>query len=333
MREIDRRQAETDQRIRELRAQLSNAELLMSGKACAYATGSFGRREASQYSDLDLFMVGRRNGHIDSSGFEGSQLKRLDEICIKADLIGATRTLGIPDFDGDGRYLIHYSVHELTKTLGTPEDDASNTFTARLLLLLESQPLLGEEVYGDIIDEVIASYWQDFEDHRDDFVPGFLINDILRLWRTFCVNYEARTEKQPDEKKAKRKLKNYKLKHSRLLTCYSAILYLLSVYRKRRTVTPNDAKLMSKLSPTGRLKCLLGDDEFKESHQALENVLSQYEEFLIKTNRAEKDLVKVFLDKESAGDYMTSAYHLGDHMFDALTSLGKQGRLHRLIVV
>ena len=40
---------------------------------------------------------------------------------------------------------------------------------------------------------------------KDEFMPAFLANDILRLWRTFCVNYEARTQTEPAEKKAKRK--------------------------------------------------------------------------------------------------------------------------------
>src|SRR6185437_13576645 len=117
------------------------------GKACVFATGSFGRREAGPYSDLDLFIAGKSDGNPGGDGKEGSLLKRLDEICIKADLIEATRELKIPEFSGDGRYLTHYSVHEFTKTLGTPEDDVTNTFTARLLLLLESCPLLESTVY------------------------------------------------------------------------------------------------------------------------------------------------------------------------------------------
>lgn len=99
-------------------------------------------------------------------------------------------------------------------------------------------------VYQEIIEEVIAAYWRDYEDHKTDFMPAFLANDILRLWRTFCVNYEARTVREPDETKAKGKLKNYKLKHSRLLTCYSAILFLLAVYARQQTVKPSDAVAM-----------------------------------------------------------------------------------------
>lgn len=132
-------------------------------------------------------------------------------------------------------------------------------FTARLLLLLESCPLVGEAIYGDVVEEVISAYWRDYEDHRDDFVPAFLTNDILRLWRTFCVNYEAGTDREPPERKAKGKLKNFKLKHSRMLTCYSAILFLLYKYMLHGTVTPDDALEMTKRTPTIRLEQLLSE--------------------------------------------------------------------------
>src|SRR6202023_3331392 len=130
----------------------------------------------------------------------------------------------------------------------------TNTFTARLLLLLESCALIGKPVYREVTNDVIAAYWRDYEDHKSDFMPAFLANDILRLWRTFCVNYEARTDRVPEAKKAKGKLKSYKLKQSRLITCYSAILYLLAIFRKNGTVSPQDALEMIDFTPTQRLE-------------------------------------------------------------------------------
>ena len=225
------------------------------GKHASTPTGSFGRREASAFSDLDVFIVARSDAS-NADGRPQSLLKPLDAIIIKANLIQAARDLGFPDFTGDGRYLIQYAVHDFTETLGTPEDDVTNTFTARLLLLLESFPLFGAPVYNDVVGEVITEYWRDYEDHQNDFVPAFLANDILRLWRTFCVNYEARTERQPEVEKAKGKLKNYKLKHSRMLTCYSALLCLLAVYARGKTVSPKDALEIISQTPTERLDAL-----------------------------------------------------------------------------
>ena len=84
-------------------------------------------------------------------------------------------------------------------------------------------------------------------------MPAFLANDVLRMWRTFCVNYEARTKREPEREMAKRRIKNYKLKHSRLLTCYSGLLYLLTIFRENNTVSPTDAKSMIVFSPTDDL--------------------------------------------------------------------------------
>jgi predicted nucleotidyltransferase len=145
---LERRQAETSCRLNEMRGLLASAESRCAGKACVYATGSFGRGEASPHSDLDLFIV-------------GNDLTRLDEICVKADLIQVTRDLGIEEFSGDGAYLLRYKTSELIETLGKPEDDSSNTFTARLLLLLESRPLVEAQVYQTVTRDVIAAYWRD----------------------------------------------------------------------------------------------------------------------------------------------------------------------------
>jgi hypothetical protein len=226
---------------------------------------------------------------------------------------------------------MHYTVGQLVRKLGDPEDDASNTFTARLLLLLESKALLGDSVHLEAIDQVIAAYWGDFTDHKTEFVPGFLANDILRLWRTFCVNYEARTSREPEEKKAKRKLKNYKLKHSRLLTCYSAIAYLLATFAKAKTVTPADARRMVGLSPTERLHSLVA--EFGGDTEMVEKLLAAYEKFLTNTDSSEEDAVARFLDPEMSRRYLHEANEFGDLMWQLLDSTGRGTRLHRLLLV
>jgi predicted nucleotidyltransferase len=322
---IDRRRAETARRIDQLRAELQRAGTIAGDDACVYMTGSFGRGEASQHSDLDLFIAGR-----DKDG--RPVLRRLDEIIIKADLIEATRKLGIQDFSGDGEYLQHYSVHQLVGTLGKPEDDVSNTFTARLLLLLESKSLLGIAAYKYVIEEVIAAYWRDYEDHKNEFVPAFLANDILRLWRTFCVNYEARTSTDPPRQKAKRKLKNYKLKHSRLLTCYSGLLYLLAVYSAKETVDPFDAVAMTQMTPTQRLEWMLRQDSCAGSGALIQDLLGSYEDFLESTNEPEEALVERFLDREKRAEFKP-ANNLGDIVFRIFESLGGKNRLYRLLVV
>ena len=88
---LDQRRESANRRLEDLRGRLQDAGARAEGKVCVYVTGSFARGEAGRFSDLDLFIVG-------GGSKEQRLLKRLDEICIKANLIQATRDLGIPDF-------------------------------------------------------------------------------------------------------------------------------------------------------------------------------------------------------------------------------------------
>jgi predicted nucleotidyltransferase len=124
---LTERRKSTSARIATLREALADAEKLCHGKACVYVTGSFGRGEATEHSDLDLFIVGQ-SIEDPKTGKKKRVLGRLDEILLKADLIDAARRFKIRDFSGDGEYLVHYTVDDLVGTLGKPEDDANNTF-------------------------------------------------------------------------------------------------------------------------------------------------------------------------------------------------------------
>jgi predicted nucleotidyltransferase len=57
--------------VQALRERLKSSEQIVKSKACVYATGSFGRGEASMHSDLDLFIGKRCSDRI---------LRRLDLI-------------------------------------------------------------------------------------------------------------------------------------------------------------------------------------------------------------------------------------------------------------
>jgi len=323
---LDARRSDTDVRFARLQQELRKAAQLAKNKACVYATGSFGRGEASKYSDLDLFIIGRGNK-------DRRKLSNLDEIRIKAYLIEAADKVGLPKFSRDGKYLAHCTERELIETLGRPDDDANNTFTARLLLLLESRPLLGEDIYDEVIGTVIGSYWKDYEGREDEFIPAFLANDILRPWRTFCVNYEAGTSAEPPTKKAKRKLKNYKLKHSRLVTCYSGLLYLLASYAAKGTVHQGDALAMTRLSPTARLEWLLEQRNLSSAHETVRELIRHYERFLADMDFPEEELVGKLVDRQRSRELLGSANKLGDLTFQALEKIGNKSPFLRILVV
>lgn len=331
MEELSKRRKYTEEKIINLRSKLYEKSAdLVKDKACVYATGSFGRGEASQYSDLDLFILGETIKGKQNDTKDKRLLTRLNEISLKAVLIKIADEMEFPEFSGDGEYLTYHSVSDLTNTLGTPQDDVTNTFTARLLLLLESKWLLEETVYNDVIHSVIEAYWKDFKGHSNEFMPAFLANDIIRLWRTFCVNYEWRTRGKGKEKG---QLKNFKLKHSRLMTCYSALIWLLFVYRERKTVTHDDVFSMIKLTPTERLESLKDEKSLQNAQKTIDDLLNKYESFLQTTHIDEDGLLRRFSDPQKRNEYMDEASAFGNLMFEALECIGKGNLFYRHLVV
>jgi predicted nucleotidyltransferase len=332
---IEKRRRYADQRFQQLREALESASEICAGKACIYATGSFGRREASTHSDLDLFIVSLSD---ETDGLDRSRLSKLNEILLKAELISAAKELRFPEFSQDGRFLQHHTERRLIRSTGNQNDDFENTFTARLLLLLESAPLAGKDVHATIIDDVIERYWREFPDYYDKFMPAFLANDILRYWRTLCLNYEASTvEPRPAElapqKRAKRKVKNYKLKHSRMLTCYSALLQLLSVYSAKNTVVVADVQQLVRLTPTERVEFVGQNLASKEVARLIYEFLEKYERFLENTNRSEDELTKIFLDDSQSKDLRDEQSQFGDLAYKILFSVGRDNPFYRRMLI
>jgi predicted nucleotidyltransferase len=323
----------TDKKLRDLENALAEADApaIVDRCACVYATGSVGRGEMSSNSDLDIFIT--RDRTLDRP------LTNLNEIRLKARLIEVARELKFPEFSDDGDYVKSYDVKEdFIKKLGTRTDDYENVLTARLLLLLESRPILGVEFYRQALDELLAVYWRDYSQNSSSFLPVFLMNDILRFWKTLCLNYEERTSDEKTGKKTahpnvgKRRLLNYKLKYSRLLTCYSAIIYLQAILRRDDgTVSPEAAMEMVSATPTQRLEFVA--ETVSEMDRPVSTILENYAKFLDITAEAKATLQDKFEDPEFKRSHFGEAKNFGKDVFNLLHLIGEETELLRYIVV
>lgn len=288
----------------------------ISKKVCIYTTGSFGRNDASEHSDLDVFIVSLQE-EITSERL----LSGLEEIELLASIVHVNRELNLPDLDGDGGYLKVHTLSDYLIGLGKPSDDADNTFTGRLLLLLESQPIFGHQTYLQVLTECVERYWVDYSDHSDSFLPAFLVNDILRFWRTLCVNYEAGTSQEP----AKRRAKNYKLKYSRLLTCFSAILALQVTFKKAGTISQVDALDLLQRTPLERLSYCKSN--LSESLAGkIRNLEEMYDEFLTNTNCSKNELYDKMSDPGYYTKSLRAAREFGDAMYLLLRDISEEDR-------
>ena len=289
MKEIENSKNHSINRLEEFKSKINLKKTISCHqKFCIYTTGSYGREEAGNESDIDLFFI-----NSDSE----QKFKKIDKILIDADLIGIIRELKFPEFSGDGEYLEVHNIKDIYKELGSRNDDYLNFFTARMLLILESKCLYNENVYDKLIDEILHKYYIDF-DKNESFHPMFLVNDIIRFWRTLCLNYEySRSRNEPDQKqKIKAHIKNYKLKFSRKLTCYSLMLNIL--FSKSENLTSNELKGYVKLSPLDRLRKIKEEniDDLKINNQ-IDVLLNLYNNFLEISHKTETELYGYFSDK------------------------------------
>lgn len=272
---------ESEQRLERFREALQLEEGRLGEKGCVYATGSFGRLEAGPESDLDLFIVIHKNNKGSSKSEEPRFcMDDVQQIKMKNQIIVSAEDAGFPRFDGGGKFLKTHSFESYADDIGSQRDDFENTLTGRMLLLLESKPLMSENCYNALIDSVLKKYFRDYGGKEDCFIPSFLFNDIMRMWRTFCVNYEF------FKKENNWHSKNLKLKFSRLLTCYSAIIWILNNYTLHGSVTPDAAKEMISLTPLERVQSLeispSIEVEFngQSGRQYLSTLLDEYADFL-----------------------------------------------------
>lgn len=299
-------------------------DLLAESGLCIYATGSYGRLEAWEASDIDLFFL-----YEDIAAYS-----YLAFIRVAARLIEKTEAMRFPPFSGDGRYLESLDVATMERILGSRGDDHTNTFTARMLLLLESQPVTDEQRYQELLARIVSFYYRDLPGHEDNFVPTFLVNDILRFWRTLTLNYEhdryqVRVETDPLKRElesSKSGLKNYKLKHSRLATCFSMVAHLASEpapVRAERVVE------LCRITPQERFAQLRGrtaaDDLIAELHE-------RYEAFLQCVQRSEDELLAEFSDPASRRARLGEAAEYGDAIYQLLTRVVADERMRQLVI-
>jgi predicted nucleotidyltransferase len=326
---------EATARLLGIKGDLLEADAQFGERACVYATGSFGRLEAGPKSDLDLFIV--VDTSVDAKKIETPLLTAVDEIRLKHSLIIAAENNVSAKFDGGGRFLTSHTLGSYTRWLGSDEDDYRNTLTGRMLMLLESKPLIGESVYNKTIDRVIDAYFRDYTGHENDFVPSFLFNDVSRLWRTFCVNYEFHRK----EGDSRNKIKNLKLKFSRMLTCFSGILFLAAVFARKGCVTPTNVKEMAAISPTERLETLgstafpADDGRAASINDIAQNALKAYSDFLELTHLESRKAVRLYNGNEA--DWRAKSYMFGSHLTEIIDLMAESSpaaaRLRRLIMI
>ncbi|MGI9337470.1 MAG: hypothetical protein ACR2P4_03040 [Gammaproteobacteria bacterium] len=322
---LDERKQHSGQKLGKLEDAVGQIAVLNKlHRLCIYVTGSYGRLEAHDKSDIDLFFL-----HAGTR--QSNRIAKLDEVPLYAALIEGVRDLGFPPFSNDGEYLkVHY-LGDLLAEMGGRGDDWQNHFTARMLLLLESRPVHNEGEYKRAAEEVVRSYCRDIYDSNKDFRNAiFLINDILRYWRTMCVNYEYRRNEPHSDiaRYNKDMLRNLKLKFSRMLLCFSAVLLLV---REGQKPTMEEILRIVRLSPMERLeeagRAVAGGEQLAAA------VRDNYAWFLDKTGKEECEVLRWIEDKTEREKALVRARQFGDDMHNLIRKSAGQSGIMRFLVL
>jgi hypothetical protein len=291
-----------------------------------FGAGSYARLEASEYSDIDMFFLvqGKK---------EDLTEPRTNSMRLFGKIVEIIDDMHFPKFSNDGEYLTLLSTDDILENLGGRIDDHNNYFTARMLLLLESHCLFGDEAYMDITAKIVNSYFRDFPDHDTTFQPVFLLSDISRYWKTLVLNYENRRNftAADEAHKTRHRVRNFKLKFSRMTTCYASIAAIGSLVAP---VADQQIVELTTRTPQERLKQVASNAP--SAARVIGDIQDEYGWFLEMTGLPTLELEDHFADRAKRKHMFERANAYGHLMFNLLRAVDEavpEARLLRYLVI
>lgn len=281
---IERGSSYSEAKLSKIRKKL--ARIVPAGEAIL-TCGSYARREASAGSDIDFFVVS--NLGTDQPEWYQSAVDAIHSI--------------VPNDPAKGGAFGGVELRKsLIQNIGGQKDTNDN-LTRRMLILLEGDWLAGcgstGSIRRDILDRYIAPQMTDHQ------LALFLLNDIIRYYRTIAVDYEFKTA----EDTKPWGIRNIKLIFSRKLLYASGLFSVAHTADRTRSAKIAILQELFDLPVIERLKRMCGDERLGPTLSCYEKFLSQLEQPAIRehlkclqqNNRNDE----IFRDLKNEGHHFT----------------------------
>lgn len=228
-------------------------EELPLGDRAVLVCGSYARREASENSDVDFFMV--------SEGADADSL-------LTESVRTAIKEVAPNEPSPDGAFGGSEDRHQMVENIGGENDD-NPSITRRILFLLEGEWLFNEEGVRSFRRDILERYIH--EDMADHQVAMFLLNDIIRYYRTVAVDYEFKTAEQENPKPWA--IRNIKLVFSRKLLYASGLFSIAMTVDRARDKKVEVLEDLFAIPVLERMMAICG-------RTSMESVMVSYNRFL-----------------------------------------------------
>lgn len=312
----DRSKAHAEKTLGTLRPKI--APLLPPGEVVVNC-GSYARREASANSDIDFFVITKGTAPTDPSQDDPPTWWPQVVEAIK-------EVIETEPAEGGAFSQIEYR-DEMLRNIGG-DRDTNQKITRRILFLLEGDWLGNQAELESIRREILEKYIA--EGMTDHQLALFLLNDIIRYYRTICVDYEFKTGQGIKPKPWG--IRNIKLIFSRKLLYASGIFSVAQTADCRRDRKLEVLESLFKMPVIDRMQEICGKSNMRAVLASYNRFLDQMESpdtrrHLIDLKRENRSKDAIFRDLKNEGHNFTrELLKLLENTFD------RSHPIHRAIV-